>query len=910
MAICNKPQKSITLQDKNTIMRKLLFFILPLVSISLFGCQPGIKSHTDTAVHTQTADTVLSMPYNKILKPAGSQLFFGDSALENHALDVALSPDRKILAVEGRYCVVFVNTTDNKIMYRLVLRKFDKSNAMNTYSGISWFLDNGKQTVLWGTRNNLMQAVWDGKTAKIVKTYNFQPKSGVKASIPNEMVIRREKGKNMVYLVLNGNDEVVKLELGQGKIIWQKPVGLAPYGITLAKGELYVSNWSGAVPRNNAQPTAGIPWGKAMVDRYGSVSSGTVSLLDTKTGNTLKEIKVGLHPNDIISSPDQEFVYVSNGNDDNISVISTKNHKVAETISVRLNKEFNPYYGDSPNGLAVSPNGDKLYVANGMDDALAVIALGKKASTKSKSAKSTLLGFIPTAAYPAGIAIYKDSLLYVANIEGIGARMTVKNKENRAFQTFIKVDGKRRPTAGAFNSHRMLASVSIILVPDDKKLKVYTQTVINTNQQARLALLKLLPRKGMKAVPVPRRIGEPSVFKHVVYIIKENRTYDQVLGDVKKGNGDAELCTFGKKITPNAHQLVDEYVLLDNYKASGKCSAEGHLWTDASIVTDYIEKNVRAWYRSYTHVLYDAMAYPKTGFLWDNALDHGKSVRIYGEAAIPEWTSGKTWLGVYRDFQAGKPFHFTNKTTIDRVRGILSPTYPGYDSHNVPDVLRAKAFIDELKAYEKMDGDAFPALSIMALPDDHTGGTSPKHPTPRAMVADNDYALGQIIEALSKSKFWKNTVVFITEDDSQHGWDHVSAYRTVGMVVSPYTRDGKVISTDYNQTSMIRTIEQILGLPPMNIEDATANPMYDVFSNKIDTTPYHALKNQIPLDEMNPPLSALKGKAKDFARASELMAQKGIDAGDDDLLNRIIWSSVKKKEAYPAKFAGKDKDDL
>jgi YVTN family beta-propeller protein len=888
-------------------MKKILFSVLPLLSILLFGCQSVFNESDQANTQTQKGDSALTMPYNKVLSPAGTQLFFGDSALENHALDVALSPDNKTLAVEGRYSVVFVNTADNKILYRLVLRNFNKSQSQNTYSGINWFEESGRQMLVWGTRNNLMQAEWNGKTAEIIKTYNFQPKKGARASIPNESVVRHENGKTVAYVVLNGNDEVVKFDLGSGKIIWQKPVGLAPYGIVMAHGKLYVSNWSGSVPGENVE-TAGIPWDKARVDKFGTVSSGTVSVLDHKTGKTLNEIKVGLHPNDIIKSPDQEFVYVANGNDDNVSVISTKTEQVVETISVRLNREKNPYFGDTPNGLALSQDGSRLYVANGMDNALAVIALGKKSSVKAKEENSLVLGFIPTAAYPGGVCLLNNERIYVANIEGVGARMTVKNKENKAFQTFIKVDGKRRSTAGAFNSHRMLASVSIIDVPNAQELKRYTATVVKNNRQERLALLNLLPRKGVKPVPVPERIDEPSVFKHVIYIIKENRTYDQVLGDVKKGNGDVHLCTFGKNVTPNTHKLVNEYVLLDNYKASGKCSAEGHLWTDASIVTDYIEKNVRAWYRSYTHVLYDAMAYPKTGFLWDNALDHGKSVRIYGEAAIPEWKSGKTWLGVYRDFQAGKPFHFTNKTTIARVRGILSPTFPGYDSHNVPDVLRAKAFIDELKAFEKMDGDALPALSIMALPNDHTGGTSPKHPTTRAMVADNDVALGQIIEAVSKSKFWKNTVIFITEDDSQHGWDHVSAYRTVGMVISPYSKTAKVISTDYNQTSMIRTMEQILGLPPMNIEDATATPMFDVFSNKADDTPYQFVKNNIPLDEMNKPLSALKGREKAYARASALMAQKGIDAGDDNLFNRIIWSSVKKGKAYPAKYAGKDDD--
>ncbi len=901
--------KALILHIKIIVMKKYVGLFLSVLTAIILGCQSHGNVNNEALKKSQHFDSIPVMPYNKILKPAGTQIFFGDSSLENHALDVALSPDGKTLAVESRYSVVFVRTSDNKIVYRFIMRKYDRGNAMNTYSGIKWLQDTNNLTVLWGSRNKLMQGEWDGKKCKIIKTYFFKPKNGVKVSIPNEIVISKEKGKSVAYLVLNGNDEVVKLELGSGKILWRQPVGLAPYGITMSKGKLYVSNWSGSVPLTGEKQTAGIPWEKAHVDRFGTVSSGTISVMERQNGKILKQIVVGLHPNKIISSPDNNFVFVANGNDDNISVINTNTDKVVETISVRLNPNKNPYFGDSPNGLSISSGGSRLYVANGMDNALAVIALGHDASYKSRVEKSKLLGFIPTAAYPGGIALANDTLLYVANIEGVGAHLTVKDKKNPAFQTFIQVRGKKSSTAGAYNTHRMLASLSIISVPDSNKLKIFTQQVLHNNHLARLALVKLLPRKNIKAVPVPQRIGEPSVFKHVIYIIKENRTYDQILGDIKKGNGDATLCTFGNKITPNTHKLVRNFVLLDNYKASGKCSAEGHLWTDASIVTDYIEKNVRAWYRSYTHVLYDAMAYPKTGFLWDNAMDHGKSVRIYGEACKPIWKSGKKWTDIYKDFLAGKSFDFKNFTTIDRVQTILSQTYPGYDSHNIPDVLRAKAYINELKVFEKAKGDKLPDLSIIALPNDHTAGTAPNHPTPRAMVADNDYALGQIVEAVSKSKFWKNTVIFVTEDDSQNGWDHVSAYRTVIMIISPYTRQKRVVSTAYNQTSLIRTIEQILGLPPMNIMDASATPMFDVFSDKPDFTPYIALKNNIKLDEMNPKLQTLNGRQKHFAIASLKIANMGIDAGNDDLLNRIIWSSVKKSKPYPTKFAGKDETD-
>jgi hypothetical protein len=304
----------------------------------------------------------------------------------------------------------------------------------------------------------------------------------------------------------------------------------------------------------------------------------------------------------------------------------------------------------------------------------------------------------------------------------------------------------------------------------------------------------------------------------------------------------------------------------------------------------------------------DALVYAPSGFIWDNALKHGKTVRIYGEASVPEYDQQYTWTSIYTDFLNHKKFEFKNKTTIKPVEKILSENYPSYDDHRIPDVLRAETFIQELNEYAQMDGDQLPELMIMALPNDHTGGTRPGLPTPRAMVADNDVALGRIVEAMSKSRFWENTVIFITEDDSQSGWDHVSAYRTVGMVISPYTRTGAVIHTNYNLPSMVRTIEQILGVPPMNIMDATAMPMFDCFTGHADHTPYKALENQIPLDEMNPKLSGLKGAALHYAQKSMEPQFDGIDSGDDDLFNRILWFAMKGNEKYPKHFSGKDMD--
>lgn len=840
------------------------------------------------------------LPYNRWIDPAGSQIYFGAPNLENHALDVALSPDEKWVAVEGRYEVVILSAETGKLVGNLPLTGLIPAQSlMNTFSGICWIQEANQYKLYWGAVGNkgisfVMEATWDSNKLTGSDSFTFETEAPAATALPNEILVQKESGRNYLYVVLNGTNQVVKLDFATKTKIWTSPVGVAPFGITKANDKIYVTNWAGSVPDKNDLNVAGVPWGSAKVDpRTGATREGTVSVLDPETGKALKEITVGLHPNDIIASADGKFIFVANANSDCVSAISTVTDEVSEIIPVRLNADDNSFWGDSPNGLGLSKDGRILYVANGMDNALSVIELGKKSGANSSENISEIEGFIPTGAYPGAVVVSGKNELFVANIEGEGAKIPSQAEAS------LNV---------SYNSHKQMASVSIIQVPDEKQLKAYTKTVEQSNQLFRLALLEKMPRKSAKPVCVPERIGEPSVFKHVLYIIKENRTYDQILGDMKKGDGDSTLTIFGRKITPNTHALCDQYMLLDNFYASGKCSAEGHQWTDASIVTDYIEKDVRAWIRSYPHVQEDALVYAPTGFIWDNALKHGKNVRIYGEASTPEYDKMHTWASIYQGFLKNERFEFTNHTTIKPVEAILSPAYPSYDNHRIPDALRAQAFIQELKNYEQMDGDQLPELMVMALPNDHTGGTRPGLPTPRAMVADNDLALGRIIEALSKSRFWQNTVVFVTEDDSQSGWDHVSAYRTVGIVISPYSRTGEVMRTNYNQPSMVRTIEQILGLQPMNIMDATAKPMFDCFRSQTDLTPYQTIKNLIPLDEMNPPLSALKGTALHFAEKSMEPQFDGIDSGDDGLFNRILWYAMKGKERYPKHFNGKDED--
>jgi len=888
---------------KSTALPLLQRIFTILVLLILLGT--NLACQQNTCLPTMESREPIILPCDRFIRPAGKQVYFGNRSLENHALDAVLSPDEQWLVVQERYSLVFINTITEEVVDVFYLEDIPELNsAKSTYSGICWHTSTGIDYIWFSAvsmpnKSFALQVRWDGSSAVITRILEYPPDQDAGVALPNEILIREESDDEFLYVVLNGNNKIVKQDMETGDTIWLQETGVAPYGLTESNDKLYITNWGGRPPESGDVDVAGVPWGLARVDpETGATREGSICVIDPETGNLLKTIEVGLHPNDIIASQDEKFIYVANANSDHVNVISTETDTIVETISVRILSENNPFFGDSPNGLAISQNGKILYVANGMDNAIAVIKLGNQAASKGESSESYIEGFIPTGAYPSSICLSGDKRMFITNLEGEGARLS------------LIPDGLTTP---AYNVHHMLASVSILEIPGQKPLKKYTEEVIALNQLSRLYGAQVPPRENIEPKPVPERIGEPSVFKHVVYIIKENRTYDQLLGDMEQGRGDSSLCIYGKQVTPNTHKLADDFLLMDAYHVSGKCSAEGHQWTDAAIVTDYIEKNVRAWFRSYPHVQYDALVYAPTGFLWDNAIRNGKTVRIYGEAASPLFDDTLGWKDIYSGFLRGEPFNFTNTTTVAPVKKLLSPTYPGYDNHVIPDILRADAFIRELKEYEAMEGDSLPELMILALPNDHTAGTRPDFPTPRAQVADNDLALGRIVEAVTRSRFWKNTVIFVTEDDSQDGWDHLSAYRTVGLVISPYSRLRQTVSSFYTQPSMIRTMEQILGLPPMNIQDAIASPMFDCFTTIPDYTPYEVLPNRIPLDEMNPPLINLIGKELYYARQSLDPQFDHVDTGNDDMLNRILWFSARGKQSYPARYAGgvdEDDDDV
>ena len=379
---------------------------------------------------------------------------------------------------------------------------------------------------------------------------------------------------------------------------------------------------------------------------------------------------------------------------------------------------------------------------------------------------------------------------------------------------------------------------------------------------------------------------------------------------MKEGNGDPSLCIFGERITPNHHKLARQFVLLDNTYCSGILSADGHQWADTALATDYMERSFAGFPRSYPDGMedddIDALAYSPGGFLWDNAIAHGKTLRDYGEFGITEahWkdatrTNAPEFLDHYREFtRPTGEIQIYSRPAIESLRPYLATNTVGWEM-SIPDVFRAAQFIGELKQFEARGG--FPNLSIICLPNDHTSGTKEHSPTPAAQVADNDLALGQIVEAISRSRFWPETCIFVIEDDPQDGWDHVSGFRTTAYVASPYTRRGVTVSTQYNQTSLLRTMELMLGLPPMNQLDATATPMFDCFTNAPDLAPFMALSNNIPLDQMNPAAKKLADPLlRKDAYASARLPLDQPDRCPEDLLNRILWHAMKGSQApYP-----------
>jgi YVTN family beta-propeller protein len=810
----------------------------------------------------------------QLIHPAGESLAFS-----GRPIDLALSPDGATLFAKDNRGLLVLDAKTWKLLQTLPF-----GDSGGSLHGIAVSKD-GKKIYATDAKRTLFEATVgaEGQLAFTRQidlpgppTKNEEGEESPGISFGCGVALTADGAT--AYVCLSRNNTLGVVNLVEGKLVKEIPVGVAPYGVALSANETtaYVSNWGGRRAKDGER-TADSSGTATLVDERGVASSGTLGKIDLAQGAMIAEVEVGLHPSDVELTSDGAKLFVANANSDTVAVVATGDFKILETISTRPQAELP--FGSMPNALALSPDGRTLYVANGGNNAVAVIQLASSARENSQ-----VLGFVPTAWYPGALAT-DGKQVFIANIKGEGSR-TRKEEESKGW-----------------NSHWHRGTITRVATPSEAQLRDYTKQVIADSRVPSVLRALEKAQTGVAPAPVPARTGEPSVFEHVIYVIKENRTYDQVFGDFPQSNADPSLCVFGREVTPNHHALAEQYVLLDNYYCNGVLSADGHSWATEGNVTDHLEKAFGGFSRSYTFGD-DPITYSSTGFIWDNVLSHGMSFRNYGEFDYTEVTpKDATFSQIYAQHLAKQgPITFTHKIGIDRLRQYSHPEFPGWNMR-ITDVQRMDVFLEEFRKFEQ-EG-ALPNLIIMTLPQDHGSGTSPGLPTPRAHVADNDLAVGRLVEAVSKSKFWPKTCIFINEDDPQDGFDHVDGHRSICLVVSPYTKRGQVVSQFYNQTSVIHTIERMLGLPPMNQMDALAPPMTDCFTDAAVPTPYAALPNNIPLDELNPPKEKLGAKELHWAELSLAQNFEKVDRADEDSLNRIIWHSVKGVDApYPADFAG------
>ena len=797
---------------------------LIIFSIFFISCGGEQKANLPGEI----GENLTLLPNRWMLAPAGRQVPVGDLPLR-----IVLTPDSRYLAVTNNgYGEQYISIIDVETRQEIQKLSRDKLFLGLASSG------DGKTLYASGGGSNR------------IFIYTFTDGS---FSLSDSIVLGENKVDLPLYpagiavtpdgerllAVTNLGNELLSIDLPLKKVTARHPVGEYPYTVVISPDgrNAAVSNWG----------------------------SGSVSVFDLGKNSLIETIPCGSHPNDMIFSPDGKRLYVANANTDNVSVIDMELRQVIRTIDLA------PYHeapaGSTPNGLALSGDGGTLFVANATNNDVSVIDI--------QLDPPVLKGQIPVGWYPTALAVDASrNILLAANAKGLHSLPNPKGPQPNASST-----PETQYIGGLFTG-----TVSFIDIPGDKELENYTEEVKRNNLHPVEGKEGNTPASGDISSVIPRHPGEPSKIKYVVYIIKENRTYDQVFGDLPQGNGDSSLTLFGRNITPNHHALTETYTLFDNFYVDSEVSADGHEWSMGAIATDFVEK---MWPLVYSgrRVGFPAegnfeIAFPDAGYLWDAAARAGISYRSYGE-----------FVHLDEKIKRNEDGSFNIKTLMKNLNNHYSPTYCPWDL-NYTDVDRVAAYKEELKGFER-DGD-FPQLQILRLPNDHTIGTSPGGPTPRAMVADNDLALGMIIEAISHSRFWNETAIFVLEDDSQNGPDHVDCHRSIALVLSPYVKRGFIDHTMYDTVCMLKTMELILGLEPMSQYDAAAIPLLNCFTAEPDFTPYTCLPNSWPLDEKN---------MADAFGAEESLAMNfvDVDLAPEQPLNEIVWKSIKGRESVMPK---------
>jgi YVTN family beta-propeller protein len=843
-------------------------------------------------------------PVNQVLMPTGLQVEL--PGLRPQA--VALAPDGSILVTSGKTSeIVVIDPDDGAILDRVGLPAADvnapapadqpdrnlapDAKAIQSFTGLR-FAPDGRRLYMSDVQGGVK--VFTVAAGKVRPSHTIPlPPAGAPArpaEIPSGLALSGDGAR--LYVCGNLSNRLLEIDTASGKVLRTFDAGVAPFDVVLAGGKAFVSNWGGRRPAPG--DTTG-PAGKGTLVRVDPTtfiaSEGSVTVVDLDSGAG-SEVLAGRHASALAASPDGRHVVCANAGDDTLSILDAASAKVVAIAGTKRTPA--ELFGAQPGALAFSADGTRLYVCNAAQNAVAVLAWRADADDPSEPPETRLEGLIPVGWYPSGIAVDRArGALAVSNMKGLpqGPRVA---------------EGRE-----GYNSHHYHGSLSLVPLPDGAALATLSDRADRLLRAPAIREALLPPRDGVAPRAIPERIGEPSLIEHVVYVIKENRTFDQVLGDMPGGNGHAELCIFGENLTPNQHAIARRWVLLDNTYCCGILSADGHNWSTSAVATDYVERSFAGFPRSYPDGMEDtdadALAWSPAGFIWDRARERGRSIRNYGEFMMPRvrWRDptrpGRPdFAACHAAFLAGAgqtDVIFASEPAIESIRAFSPTDTVGWDM-NVPDQFRADFVIRELADFEARG--EYPNLVIICLPNDHTSGTSPGFPTPEASIADNDLAFGRILEALSQSSFWPKMAVFAIEDDPQAGWDHVSGYRTTCYVAGPHVRRGAVVGTRYNTTSVLRTIGQILGLDPLNQFDASATPMFDCFTDDADPAPFLALPATVPLDRMNGrPHTLLDPVQRGDAEASAAMNFSEVDRAPEDALNRILWRHVRGGVPYP-----------
>ena len=816
----------------------LLLFLMGLCLTAT--AQPSNSSDGQTPARTIGEATTqnpkyieggFDLPNGWRITPAGKPI----ATIEDWVLNAVVSPDGKIVvATHSGYQPHGIDVIDvktRKLVQQIPLK--------TTWLGLAWspdghtlYVSGGNAT---GTKNiaGSMAPIYEfaysnghlseKPTGSLVET--IDPKqvwwSGVAYLPTKHLIYAANRGTG------TGPSNVVVFDAKTRQILTRIPVEINPYAAVLSKDgrRLFVSNWA----------------------------SESVSVIDTDTNKVIRTLHVGMNPNDMKLSSDGRL-FVACSNDNTIHVIDTKSLEVVERLSTTLTP-LAPE-GSTPDAIEIDNKRKLLYVANADNNSIAVIRIAERGH-------SAVIGFIPTGWYPSALALAEDdNTLFIGNSKGEEGHPDLKSVGS--------------PLASKWNGDETIktlqkSSIEVLPVQDLKQnLPQWTHDVIENTPYNDSLLSEARPPKTPTILP--REVGVETPIKHVIYIIKENRTYDQEFGDIKGANGDPRLTIFGEDVTPNQHFLAKQYVVLDNLYCDGEVSVDGHSWSDSAYATDFNQRYWPPTYAGRSNAEPTRAYIPSAGHLWDLAARKGLTYRSYGEYAARASTG----------------------TTMDAAPGaggLVGHVAADYLGSRQRDTANVAVFLREFKEYEKNydSPDAnkrLPNFVVMSMPEDHTRGTAPGAFTPQAMVANNDYAIGQLVDAVSHSRYWPSTAIFIIEDDGQDGPDHVDARRTVGLVLSPYVKRGVIDNTLYSTSSMVRSIELLLGLPPMSQYDAAAMPMYASFGIEAQVTSFDVIQPKIDVNAKN--------KKGDYgSEESRKMDFSDIDRAPMHALNEIIWKSIK-----------------